>query len=509
MNKLLSRTVTSLLAVAILVGFSGGEALSASPAPSPPPASTTSADPVVPPVPPVSIRVGLGKSFTTLKLTAEGSFRVVNAATNQLITTGQGGQLIESAPAGSGIRVAGKGVFTGPIRIVPGSSDQPGSNPTTSPASNPPSGSGAATSQASNPAPNPTQSGPTGFVRREDGRRYRGEFEVFRNSAGLLTLVNVVPLEDYLLGVVPREMPPSWPAEALKAQAVAARTYALYQVDGGKYEDDGFDVVDTTDSQVYGGVNSEDPRSNQAVWDTKDQIVTYNGKVIDAFFHASSGGYTENSENVFSAVLPYIRGVPDFDQDFPGFNWTRAFTLAELEKAFSEAGYNTGALYAIAPIGPKGVSGRYTAFRLAGSSGSLSVKSSTVRGLLGLRSTLFEVLPHEEEIGDFQRAYQGETAVSVAGGTVTRRSLAGTTILGAGGVRRRVSGGTGVTALGRQKLPGRVEFVGRGWGHGLGLSQWGARGMALKGYKYNQILSYYYSGTVVTPRSNLGPAALR
>lgn len=507
MKKLLSRAVTSLLAVAILVGFSGGGARSASSAPPVPPASPAS---IVPPAPTLFIRVGLGKSFTSLKLAAEGPFRVINAATNQLIATGQGGQLFEltlaAAPAGgpagsqagvtavSGIRVADKGVFAGPVRIVPGSGDQTGSN---SP-----------------------QTGPTNFVRREDGRRYRGEFQVFKNSAGQLTLINVVPLEDYLLGVVPREMPPSWPAEALKAQAVAARTYALYQIGGGKYEDDGFDVVDTTDSQVYGGVNSEDPRSNQAVWDTKDQIVTYNGRVIDAFFHASSGGYTENSENVFSTVLPYIRGVPDFDQDFPGFNWTRVFTLAEMEKAFSQAGYNAGVLYALSPAGPKGVSGRYTAFKLAGSSGSVDVKPSTVRGVLGLRSTLFELIPREEGVGDFRRAYEGETLVSVAGspgsegardegGTLTRRPLAGAVVLGAGGVRKSVSGGTGLAALGRQKLPGWVEFAGRGWGHGLGLSQWGARGMVLKGYKYNQILSYYYSGTAVTARQSLGPAAFR
>lgn len=141
---------------------------------------------------------------------------------------------------------------------------------------------------------------------RLNGKAYRGKIEVFVNARGSLTVVNVVPLEDYLLGVVPSEL--GLPQlEAQKAQAVAARTYAIANV--GDYGKQGFDMVPTVWSQVYKGVSIETRMGTQAVNDTRGIIATYNGKPINALYTSTCGGRTENSENVFEFAEPYLRGV--------------------------------------------------------------------------------------------------------------------------------------------------------------------------------------------------------
>ena len=139
-----------------------------------------------------------------------------------------------------------------------------------------------------------------------NGKAYRGKIEVFVNSRGTLTVVNVVSLEDYLLGVVPRELGlPS--LEAQKAQAVAARTYAIANKDG--FASQGFDLLPTVWSQVYGGVSAENSMATQAVLQTRGIVATYNGKPINALYTSTCGGRTENSENIFDFNEPYLRGV--------------------------------------------------------------------------------------------------------------------------------------------------------------------------------------------------------
>lgn len=141
---------------------------------------------------------------------------------------------------------------------------------------------------------------------RLNGKAYRGKIEVFVNARGSLTVVNVVPLEEYLLGVVPAEL--GLPhLEAQKAQAIAARTYAVANING--YGVQGFDMVPTVWSQVYKGVSIETAMGTRAVRETAGQIATYNGKPIMAYFTSTCGGRTENSENIFDHAEPYLRGV--------------------------------------------------------------------------------------------------------------------------------------------------------------------------------------------------------
>lgn len=264
-------------------------------------------------------------------------------------------------------------------------------------------------------------------------RWYRGELALASRRAGL-TAINRVELEGYCYGVVPAEMPADWAPEALKAQAVAARSYAL--ASRAKHAHDGFDLCATQDCQVYGGASRETAASNAAVDATRGEVVTYAGRVIPAYFHSAAGGYTENVEDVWARSLPYLRAVPDFDQAGPQFSWTKAVALGELAGALARKGVSVGEIVAITPL-TRTYAGRVKTLEVVGSGGRRVVSGEVLRAAAGLKSTLFNV----------------------------------------------------------GKVGGEWVFAGRGFGHGLGMSQWGAKGLADQGYAYTQILAHYYPNT--------------
>lgn len=143
-------------------------------------------------------------------------------------------------------------------------------------------------------------------------RWYRSEF-IIENRGGELVVINNIPLEEYLLGVVPSEMPSKWNYEALKAQAIAARSYAI--ANRGKRASHGYDLKDTPEDQAYGGATSETATTNSAVIETKGVVITYNQKVIPAYYSASAGGHTVNAGAVWNKDLPYLKSVPSFDEN--------------------------------------------------------------------------------------------------------------------------------------------------------------------------------------------------
>jgi stage II sporulation protein D len=214
--------------------------------------------------------------------------------------------------------------------------------------------------------------------------RYRGAIEV-RPVPGGLNAVNAVELEDYVRGVIAKESPASWPLEALKAQAVAARSYALSVKKPGA----GFDQYDDTRSQAYGGVAAETARTNQAVSETALQVVLYNYKVAQTYFFSTSGGYTENNE--YSSVgfggdpIPYLRGVPDpYDDASPYHRWTRKFSQASIQSRLGRL--VRGKLKNIV-VTQTGYSPRIVEARLIGSGGSRMVTGPELRTSLGLPDT--------------------------------------------------------------------------------------------------------------------------
>ena len=215
------------------------------------------------------------------------------------------------------------------------------------------------------------------------GKEYRGDLRV-ANVSGRVQLVNIVGLEAYLLGVVPGEMPKDWPLDALKAQAVAARTYAVGHVVTGKP----FDLYSDWRSQVYYGVDSEGPGPTQAVRDTAGEILTYDGAPAQTFYFSSSGGRTISSLDAFGMDLPYLVAVDDpWDSVSPNHAWpTRLLTGAQLGKRFGLKAAVTDV--AVVPGAP----GQPAAVRLSAADGSTTdVRLSDVRARLGLKSTGFRL----------------------------------------------------------------------------------------------------------------------
>jgi stage II sporulation protein D len=216
---------------------------------------------------------------------------------------------------------------------------------------------------------------------------YRGSLEV-RASGSTLQAINVVEIEDYVRGVVSKESPASWPLEALKAQAVAARSYGLAKgISGGT-----FDLYDDTRSQAYGGVAAETAKTDQAVSGTRLQVVMYGGKVAQTFFFSTSGGHTENNE--FSSLgfgqpaVPYLRGVDDpyeADAGSPYERWKRKFSLGRMNSALHSIGLR-GKLKNVA-VTQRGTSPRIVNANLIGTGGTATVNGPELRDALGLPDT--------------------------------------------------------------------------------------------------------------------------
>ena len=215
---------------------------------------------------------------------------------------------------------------------------------------------------------------------------YRDQLEIRTASGSGLNAINALALENYLQGVVPGESPSSWPAAALEAQALVARSYALASNVNGK----GFDQYADTRSQVYRGYLSETPSTNAAVAATKGQVVTYGGKVATTFFFSTSGGYTENVENVFTggSPKPWLKGVKDpYDNSSPYHRWG-PFSYSRATLAARLGGWVKGRLKSFKVL-ERGVSPRVVKARIRGSRGSTIVTGAQIRTRLGLRDTWF------------------------------------------------------------------------------------------------------------------------
>lgn len=273
-----------------------------------------------------------------------------------------------------------------------------------------------------------------------DGRRYRGALEL-RHRGGGLTAVNIVPVDGYLRSVVPEEMPVDWPAEAIKAQSVAARSFAL--ASRGRHANEGYDLCTTTHCQLYTGTAAEKSASDAAIKATRGEVLTYGGKPIEALFHTDSGGMTENSEDVWGSHVPYLRAAKDTPaKTMP---WTKTISRADLGRKLAAKGHTIGRVrsLALSPLAigraakDRTASGRVKTMTVKGTKGTATLSGTTWRSLLGLKSTLFDAKLAKD----------------------------------------------------------MVTFTGYGSGHGLGISQWGAERMAAKGASYAEILHHYYTGT--------------
>ncbi len=392
--------------------------------------------------PPGALRIGLDHSFrhsTTLLLSCERPFSVSDAQTHRALAHGAGSALYRVTVSPKGIALA----RADSLQDVP---------------------------VAGGSAALVLLPGGGGFVRvaRLDGRplgakgipwhRYRGFLTVRREPDGTLRVINTVPLEPYLYGVLPAEIGTHVPMEAMKAQAVAARTYALKN--RGKCVGDGFDLDDTTRCEGYEGVDGETPTSNAAVDGTRGQVLTYGGRMIDAPYSTDSGGMTACDD---SGDCPYLQAVRDGDEasgrDYAAtgryHTWTQTWTPAQLAQSLARDPRTRVAQFVSLTVDGLDASGRITTATVAGADGALrTVTGPQLRQILGydvLRSTRV---------------------------TLTRTP------------------------------EGNYRFDGKGWGHGLGMSQDGAVAMAGPPYRktYLEILKHYYVGVQIAPDTQVSPA---
>ena len=392
------------------------------------------------------------------------------------------------------------------------------------------------------------------------GRGYRGQMVVLRTPGGRLNVVNYVDIESYIQGVLAGEVPSSWPEECLKAQAVAARSYVLHQmeVNGGR----DWDVVATDKDQVYDGTAGEVPSIVRAVQATRGEVLTHNGKIVKAYFSSACGGHTEDAAHAFSDEGEFLRGVPDpYCEQSPYQVWNREFTMQQVRRALGQ-GTGQGKIIDI-KLASRGASGRVEEIVVVREGGEEKVAGTELRRLLGyrdLRSTLFEMrvlksvpvtfsytrteyvnLPVSDVADTYDLGQDEVTAVSasmkpevafhvISGGGALDKARAGYAYAAtSGGILRTFAMRPGLEAVGlehrvaaekpvaapqtkrervvttttaQRMVPVIFSFRGRGWGHGVGLCQWGARGMAAHGMGYREILGHYYPDTRLMMISN-------
>lgn len=329
-----------------------------------------------------------------------------------------------------------------------------------------------------------------------NGRAFRGTFELAPDDEGDMIIVNEVSTHDYLASVVGSEAPSSWENEALAAQAIAARTYLYTHLGRHRH----YDLEGDTRDQQYDGTTNEDPRTLRAVERTAGVIVTYRGAPIEALYSASAGGITEDSENVFANALPYLRSVPSPADEIAttsswgatSWQWTKELSARQLRDQLERRGIAVGVPTAIqlTSVSP---TGRVVAARIVGTTGSQDIGKDRSRFYFGLLSTLFTVT--STPTGASERVDAADTAriqaLDALGAHVTQAAFE--VLLDPNGNELGLRPTSYV-----YELPARFVFTGKGFGHGVGMSQWGAQGMALRGSSYAEILTHYYVGTALT-----------
>src|SRR6266511_703257 len=333
------------------------------------------------------------------------------------------------------------------------------------------------------------------------GRLFRGTLEITTDDEGDMIVVNQVETGRYLASVTGAESPSSWHGEALAAQAIAARTYLVTHLRRHANYDLEGDVRD----QEYAGLGTEADSTIRAVERTAGVVATYRGAAIEALYSANAGGATEDSENVFANALPYLRGVPSPGDEIAkdsgwgktSWEWNREFTAPQLGDYLRSRGLNVGVPQRIDLVRVSNA-GRVLQARVVGNSGTRDIGKDLTRYYFGLKSSLFTV--QFTEGGEAEWVSWRDSARLVDMG-ILGSELLGTTY------ERTLSEDRELTSIRVSgyvyKLPPRFIFYGRGFGHGVGMSQWGAQGMALNGANYEQILKHYYQGIALT---NIGGA---
>ncbi len=279
-----------------------------------------------------------------------------------------------------------------------------------------------------------------------NGRRFKGGLQVIKRNNGALSVINHLRLEDYVKGISVREISHYWPMETLKAETVVFRTFALYRAEQFKNKE--WDVTDDVFSQVYGGVEAERYRITEAVDKTKGEILQYDGKVLPAFYHSTCGGATEDASVLWDIDLPPLKGVAcGFCKDSPHFSWKTTVSKEKIRQLWEKNGQRIKKINEVVIAG-RNKSSRVINLDIVTDQKDIEIPAKDFRNMIGpdiIKSTNFKII---------------------------------------------------ASSLG-------LTFEGLGWGHGVGMDQWGAYGMAQQRYNYKQILSFYYPSSVLSKYQDL------
>ena len=282
---------------------------------------------------------------------------------------------------------------------------------------------------------------------KEKRLRYRGQIDIVRDKKNKFLVINSLNIEDYVKGVLYHEVPHYWPLTAIKAQAVATRTYAAYQLSMRKKEP--YDVTSDIYSQVYGGRSAERYRPKIAVNRTRGQVLTFNGAILPAYFHSTCGGHTENVGALWEHDLSPLHGVKcGFCVSSPHYRWTKNFRSKDIQDKLNANGFKIGLIKKIEVL-KKTNSGRVKSLKITTRDGKLAtITGVRFREIIGpntLKSNYYDI--------EMKGYY--------------------------------------------------FDLIGRGWGHGVGMCQWGVYQMAKKRYKYTSILKHYYPDTRIVDISEI------
>jgi stage II sporulation protein D len=420
------------------------------------------------------LRVGIFLNQTETNIGGDGPFKIYNLKSNNLISE-EYNKIIKLLPHDKGVEILGKGVYSGPIKIIP------------------------------------VENTKMIVVFNGQKYRYRGNMEVdIDKEQGKLNVINIIGIEEYLYGVLKKEISPSWPAEVLKAQAVAARTFAIFNMN--KYIDKGYNICASTNSQAYGGVNHEDPLTNKAVDETRGVIITYKGKPINAVYHSDSGGYTEDSENVWGSFLPYLRSVKSkFEENVspPHHIWSYSISERDLTEKLQKQGHKINSIISIEPV-KKSQTGRASELVFTADNNKvINIKTNDFRYLIGvdlIRSTFFNIevigkesnitenTDDEKEIEDKEEQKESIKEILEQKRDWTIKELLELMKKNKDEREEEIEEKVLKAEIVKSNTPLTFTFSGSGNGHGVGMSQWGAYGMTLQGSRHQDILKYYYQG---------------
>ncbi len=334
-------------------------------------------------------------------------------------------------------------------------------------------------------------------VLKVDEISYRGGIHCIK-AGEAMTVVNVVFMDHYLYGVISREMSPSWPVEALKAQAVCARNYAAQSL--GKHKNQGFDLCSSVDCQAYSGTRAEAIGSYAPVDETTRQVLTYDGELAQLFYSSSMGATTEDVKNVWGNSFPYLISVDNSYEDtenIPNGVWEGYLSCEEATTIMRNKGYDVGDVTEIEVL-EYSANQRVVKMEVTGTKGSKVFEREACRTIFNTvtKSQAFSVT------GD--RGNGAPEEVQVTDGTETVKLAMDKLVLLTGKGRESLEGalyvfdGENKKSYGDSKESSKnkgLPFSGTGWGHSVGMSQYGAKGMAEAGYTYQEILAHYFVGT--------------